>query len=42
VAGGTLSSDGTKAYSEPDAAGGALGRLKGVEVLPMLVEMARA
>lgn len=42
VAGGTLSSDGTKAFSEPDASGGALGRLKGVEVLPMLVEMARS
>ena len=41
VAGGTLSSDGTKAYSELDATGGGLGRLKGIEVLPMLVEMAR-
>ena len=42
VAGGALTSDGTKAYSEADAAGGGLGRLKGIEVLPMLVEMARS
>ncbi len=41
VAGSMLSSDGTKGYSESDAAGGALGRLKGIDILPMLVEMAR-
>jgi 2,3-bisphosphoglycerate-independent phosphoglycerate mutase len=37
-----LSSDGTRAYSEADAAGGMLGRLKGVDILPMLVDIARA
>jgi len=42
VAGSMLTSDGTKAYSESDAAGGALGRLRGVDVLPMLVDMARS
>lgn len=41
VAGSMLTADGTKAFSESDAAGGALGRLRGIEVLPMLVEMAR-
>ncbi len=38
----TLSSDGSRAYSEAEAASGMLGRLRGVDVLPMLVEIARA
>jgi 2,3-bisphosphoglycerate-independent phosphoglycerate mutase len=42
VAGSMLTSDGTSAYSEAEAADGSLGRLKGTEVLPMLVEMARS
>lgn len=42
VAAGGLSSDGCRAFSEADAAGGALGHLKGIEVLPMLVELARS
>lgn len=41
VCGGPLSGDGTRAYSEVDAASGALGRLKGTDVLPMLVDIAR-
>jgi 2,3-bisphosphoglycerate-independent phosphoglycerate mutase len=35
------SADGTRAYSEAEAAGGALGHLKGIDVLPMLVELSR-
>ena len=42
IAGGTMSSDGCRAYSESEAAGGALGRLKGTEILPMLVDVARS
>lgn len=38
----TLTTDGTEAYSEPDCAGGSLGRLRGTELLPMLVEVARS
>jgi 2,3-bisphosphoglycerate-independent phosphoglycerate mutase len=37
-----LTSDGTRAYSELDASTGGLGHLMGAEVLPMLVEIARA
>jgi 2,3-bisphosphoglycerate-independent phosphoglycerate mutase len=37
-----ITTDGTEAFSEADASGGALGHLKGIEVLPMLVEIARA
>ncbi len=37
-----ITSDGTDSYSEADAAHGALGHLKGVEVLPMLVDIARS
>jgi 2,3-bisphosphoglycerate-independent phosphoglycerate mutase len=36
-----ISSDGVEAYSEADAANGALGHLKGIDVLPMLVDIAR-
>jgi 2,3-bisphosphoglycerate-independent phosphoglycerate mutase len=42
VYGGTRSGDGTRAYSEIDAASGALGHLKGTDVLPMLVDIARS
>jgi 2,3-bisphosphoglycerate-independent phosphoglycerate mutase len=42
VAGSMLTADGTKGYSEAEAADGALGRLRGVDVLPMLVDMARS
>ena len=38
----SVSSDGTRAYSEVDAEGGMLGRLKGTDVLPLLVDLARA
>jgi 2,3-bisphosphoglycerate-independent phosphoglycerate mutase len=41
VAGAGLSSDGTRAFSESEAASGSLGRLKGTDVLPMLVDIAR-
>lgn len=41
VAAGGFSSDGTRAYSESDAASGSLGRLKGTDVLPMLVDIAK-
>ena len=37
----TSSSDGTRGFSEVEAASGALGRLMGVEVLPMLVDLSR-
>ncbi len=37
-----MSSDGTRAYTELDAASGSLGRLKGTQILPMLVELARS
>jgi 2,3-bisphosphoglycerate-independent phosphoglycerate mutase len=37
----SLSSDGRKAYSEAEAASGALGALLGVDVLPMLVDLSR-
>jgi 2,3-bisphosphoglycerate-independent phosphoglycerate mutase len=37
-----MSSDGTRAYSEADAAAGSLGRLHGTQVLPMLVDLARS
>lgn len=36
-----ISSDGCSAYSEAEAANGALGHLRGIDVLPMLVEIAR-
>jgi 2,3-bisphosphoglycerate-independent phosphoglycerate mutase len=42
VVGRMLTSDGRRAYSEGEAAGGSLGRMKGVDVLPMLVDMARS
>lgn len=42
VCGGPLSGDGTRAYSESDAASGALGRLRGTDILPMLVDIARS
>lgn len=42
VAGSTITSDGTRAFSESDAASGALGRMRGIDVLPMLVDMARS
>jgi 2,3-bisphosphoglycerate-independent phosphoglycerate mutase len=41
IAGGLISPDGSRAYSESDAAAGSLGRLRGVDVLPMLVALAR-
>jgi 2,3-bisphosphoglycerate-independent phosphoglycerate mutase len=37
-----LSSDGTRAFSESDAAAGSLGRVHGPRVLPMLVDLARS
>jgi 2,3-bisphosphoglycerate-independent phosphoglycerate mutase len=37
-----MTSDGTRTFSEADASSGALGHLKGVEILPMLVEIARS
>jgi 2,3-bisphosphoglycerate-independent phosphoglycerate mutase len=37
-----LSSDNVSVYSEAEAAGGMLGHLKGTDILPMLVEIARA
>jgi 2,3-bisphosphoglycerate-independent phosphoglycerate mutase len=37
-----LASDGTRAFSESDAAAGSLGRLHGTQVLPMLVDLARS
>lgn len=39
---GALTSDGTRAYAEADAAAGGLGHLKGTDVLPMLVEIAKS
>jgi 2,3-bisphosphoglycerate-independent phosphoglycerate mutase len=42
VCGGPLSGDGTRAYSEIDAASGALGHLEGTDVLGMLVDIARS
>jgi 2,3-bisphosphoglycerate-independent phosphoglycerate mutase len=42
ICGGPVTSDGTRAYTEAEAASGALGRLKGTEVLPMLVDIARS
>ncbi|MGH2759253.1 MAG: alkaline phosphatase family protein [Actinomycetota bacterium] len=42
VASSSLTADATLGYSESDAAGGALGRLRGVDVLPMLVDIARS
>jgi 2,3-bisphosphoglycerate-independent phosphoglycerate mutase len=37
-----IASDGTDAYSEAECADGALGRLKGTEILPMLADIARS
>jgi 2,3-bisphosphoglycerate-independent phosphoglycerate mutase len=42
ICGGPLQSDGTRGYSEAETAAGALGRLQGTEVLPMLVDIARS
>ena len=42
IAGGPLSGDGTRAYSESDAASGSLKRLRGVDIMPMLVDIARS
>jgi 2,3-bisphosphoglycerate-independent phosphoglycerate mutase len=36
-----LTSDGTKTYSEAEAASGGLGHMRGVDVLPMLVDLSR-
>lgn len=41
VAGGLVSPDGCRAWSETEAASGAIGGLHGTQVLPMLVELAR-
>ncbi|HVL80403.1 MAG TPA: alkaline phosphatase family protein [Actinomycetota bacterium] len=41
VAGPGISADGVTLYSEAAAADGSLGHLRGVQVLPLLVEMAR-
>ncbi|HVE91617.1 MAG TPA: alkaline phosphatase family protein [Actinomycetota bacterium] len=41
IAGPGVSPDGCRGYSEAEAASGALGRLRGTEILPMLVELAR-
>jgi 2,3-bisphosphoglycerate-independent phosphoglycerate mutase len=41
VAGGLVSPDGSRAYSESEAPSGALGHMQGVDVLPMLVTLAR-
>jgi 2,3-bisphosphoglycerate-independent phosphoglycerate mutase len=38
----SLKTDGTKAYSEAECAKGKLGRIKGIQLLPMLVELAQA
>ncbi len=38
----TLSSDGARAFSEAEAADGSLGRMRGMDVLPMLVEIAKS
>ena len=42
VAAGPVTSDGSRAFSESEAATGGLGRLRGVDVLPMLVDIARS
>ena len=42
IAARNLSSDGSRDFSEAEASGGSLGRLKGVQVLPMLVDLARS
>jgi 2,3-bisphosphoglycerate-independent phosphoglycerate mutase len=42
VAGSMVTSDGSREFSEREAASGALGRMKGTDVLPMLVDMARS
>jgi 2,3-bisphosphoglycerate-independent phosphoglycerate mutase len=42
VYGGAVPSDGARTYDEDAAAQGALGRLKGTDVLPMLVDIARS
>lgn len=42
VCGGPLSGDGSRAYSEVEAASGGLGHLRGIDVLPMLVDIARS
>lgn len=42
VAGGPLSGDGSRVFSESEAASGSLGHLSGPEVLPMLVDIAKS
>jgi 2,3-bisphosphoglycerate-independent phosphoglycerate mutase len=42
VAGGGIQPDGCDAYDEVSASQGALGRLLGPQVLPMLVDIARS
>jgi 2,3-bisphosphoglycerate-independent phosphoglycerate mutase len=42
ICGGPVTGDGTRAFSEAEAAAGALGRLRGVEILPMLADIARS
>lgn len=42
VCGGPLSGDGSRAYSEVEASSGGLGHLRGTDVLPMLVDIARS
>jgi 2,3-bisphosphoglycerate-independent phosphoglycerate mutase len=37
----SLSPDGTKAFTEAECAGGKLGKIRGIELLPKLVELAR-
>jgi 2,3-bisphosphoglycerate-independent phosphoglycerate mutase len=41
VYGGSVASDGVRSYDEVSASQGALGRLKGTDILPMLVDVAR-
>ncbi len=41
VVGGSVTADGSQAFSEREAASGSLGRLAGTEVLPLLVDLAR-
>jgi 2,3-bisphosphoglycerate-independent phosphoglycerate mutase len=42
VWGGPVDGDGVQSFDEPAAAHGALGRLEGTEILPMLVDIARS
>src|SRR5262245_8503727 len=42
VAGGTIQADGTESFGERSCAGGSLGSLRGVEILPRLADLLRA